>query len=79
MLKLSVDQEFDNQVKAMKLKLKKENLDLANSMLKKFEKEKEDLRIKLTADAGASLSAEIQEKIQELLNENEELKKKLGK
>jgi hypothetical protein len=42
----------------MKLKLKKENLDLANTMIKKFEKEKAEL--KKTASAE-SLSAEIQD------------------
>ncbi len=36
-----VDQEFDTQMQAVKLKMKKENLDLSNSMIKKFEQEKE--------------------------------------
>ena len=58
----------------MKLKLKKENLDLSNSMLKKFEKEKAELKASLTSQ---NLSEEITVQIQKLLGENEELKKKL--
>jgi hypothetical protein len=58
----------------MKLKLKKENLDLSNSMLKKFEKEKQELKASL---ASSNLSEEITVQIQKLLGENEELKKKL--
>ena len=62
----------------MKLKLKKENLDLANSMIKKFEKEKEDLKKSLVGGSKApELSEEIQAQIQQLLHENEELSKKL--
>ena len=75
----SLDTEFDkyveNQVAQMKLKLKKENLDLSNSMIKKFEKEKEELRKSLSASV---LTAEIQENIQTLLSENDALKKSLA-
>mmetsp|Transcript_8799 Transcript_8799/g.6542 ORF Transcript_8799/g.6542 Transcript_8799/m.6542 type:complete len:98 (+) Transcript_8799:487-780(+) len=62
------------EVEKIKLKLKKENIDLNNSMLKKFAEEKEKLRAELTQQA---LTAEIEENIQKLLEENQSLKDQL--
>jgi len=45
------DTEFDKQVVAIKQKLKKENTDLSSAMLKKFEKEKEELKKTLLLNA----------------------------
>jgi len=45
------DTEFDKQVVAIKQKLKKENTDLSSAMLKKFEKEKEELKKTLLFNA----------------------------